>query len=157
MILGSDSESPPAPTKRMPSTTERVELEIEPASWWICGWKKELLLVPCGGALAVLRAGMVLSNSCMLWASEVWITCWSTVITFDPTGAVPLMLVPVTVTSSTAAAGGDAGCANAGEVKKDVAATRAAQDPPTKSCCRKPSMLPSLYFAAFSPCGRKKC
>src|SRR5450432_2319801 len=98
---------------------------------------------------------MVLSNSCMLWASEVWITCWSTVITFDPTGAVPLMLVPVTVTSSTAAVGGDAGCANAGEAKKDVAATRAGQDPPTKSCCRKPSMLPSLYFAAFSPCGYK--
>src|ERR1700733_2427882 len=76
-------------------------------------------------------------------------------MTFDPTGAVPLMLVPVTVTSSTAAAAGAAGCARAGQEKKDVAAPSAAQDPPTKSCCRKPSMLPSRYFAAFSPRGLK--
>src|SRR6201996_8502770 len=151
MMLGSASESPPAPTKRMPSTTARVELEIEPANWWICGAKKELLFTPCGGALAVLNAGMVLSSSSMLVAPDARIASWSSVMTLEPTGAAPRMLVPVTVTSSTGAPAVDAlcCCANAGVAKKDTAATNAAREPPIKSSLRNISIL----IPAFSDFG----
>ena len=58
-----------------------------------------------------------------LVAPVALMSCWVTVVTEEPTGAVPRMLVPVTVIASVDTAAWPAGCASAGAIPVAVAAS----------------------------------
>src|SRR5579862_3958498 len=69
---------------------------------------------------------MLVSNCCTVVAPVASIESRSTLMTLAPTGASPLMLVPVTVTVSTLWSAGAAGCAYA---PPDMAASPMAAEP----------------------------
>src|SRR5690606_1923261 len=85
----------------------------------------------------VVREGIVLTSAERLIACDFSRSPTPTDTKLDPTGATPLMLVPVTTTSSTVsplATSAGALCASATPLASDVADSKAARESPQERC-----------------------
>ena len=111
---------------RWPSIRVRVEVEALCPSWWISACWAPWPVVPPSTWPMPINWGTLARMPVTLVAPVALMSAWETVVTDEPTGAVPRMLVPVTVTDSTGAAAA-ACCASAGR-DQALAAARATTD-----------------------------